>query len=170
MESRSSRPLSPRRGNEARNTSSAATQSFSVIFVGSADLGISRRSINQTNNLGNPTHVTRGNLSTSPSVHLHVRRPEECGTRVIHGEPRLAAVKPPLPPCNAADTQFKQLSFAQIVDLPRIARLSPHILHWAARVPSLPRSRKKPLAAVCSAEGLAISASTCRLAASARSL
>lgn len=45
---------------------------------------------------------------------------------IIHGEPRLAAVKPPLPPCNAADTQFKQLSFAQIVDSPDCQATSPH--------------------------------------------
>src|SRR5690606_858337 len=51
------RPLSPRRGSEARNTSSATTQSFSVIFVDIADLQISRLSMNQTN-------LLRGILAT----------------------------------------------------------------------------------------------------------
>lgn len=46
--SRSSVALRPRRGRQARNTSSAFAQSVSVIFVDIADLQISRQPMNQT--------------------------------------------------------------------------------------------------------------------------
>jgi phospholipase D1/2 len=91
MKSRSLRPLSPRRGKEARNTSSATAQSVSAVVVDIADLQISRQPMDQINSVSGilkkqPAAIRPHCLGGAGSIDLGTR---ELGTTMHEPEPVL---------------------------------------------------------------------------------